>query len=328
MADRARLPFIERRPLAREEDLIRGEPDVGYRGVAPPPPRVIDPKPAALPPSEADTATLALGQADRALSMLEDLARLVRAPFDFGAVGDPELLSWTAAEGYADYRASGTFKSVAVVNLNDSNLYVGLVSTSGRGGGQEVLTLPPRAFILLPIRATELSVGTGTTAGSAAVIPFTVPMPFQAGSLAGAGTAAGSPQYVSPATGATFDVSDRLVRALGRVSIGLAESLSAAGEATAPAAAAAIATLAAPPAGTYDVQVGTWISAAAAADATNLELRRAGVALFSPILVVSGAARRVYRLTLDGAQNLSVNAIGAGGAGVIYVAEIIATRVE
>lgn len=109
--------------------------------------------------------------------------------------------------------------------------------------------------------------------------------------------------------------------------LGLADSLHAGGEVTAPAANAAICTLAAPPAGTYEVYVAGWVSAAAAADATNIELRRAGSALYTPLLVAVTHGFHRYRITLDGAQNLSVNAIGAGTASVIYAAEIIALRV-
>ena len=112
------------------------------------------------------------------------------------------------------------------------------------------------------------------------------------------------------------------------VSQGLADSLHAGGEVTAPAAGAAIATLAAPPAGVYEVQVAVWISAAAAADATNVELRRGGSALYTPLVVATQFSFRKYRVTLTGSQNLTVNAIAVGTAGVIYSAEIVATRIE
>lgn len=113
-----------------------------------------------------------------------------------------------------------------------------------------------------------------------------------------------------------------------RAVLGLADSLHAAGEATAPAAGAAICTLAAPPAGVYDVAVAAWVSAAAAADASNIELRRAGSALYTPLVVAVTHAFRRFRITLDGSQNLSVNAIAIGTAGVVYAAEINAVRVE
>lgn len=109
---------------------------------------------------------------------------------------------------------------------------------------------------------------------------------------------------------------------------GIADSLHAGGKVTAPTLGQAIATLAAPPAGTYEVQVNAWVSASAAADASNVELRRAGSALYTPLIVATQSSPRTYRITLNGAQNLTVNAIAAGTASVVYTAEIVATRVE
>ena len=124
------------------------------------------------------------------------------------------------------------------------------------------------------------------------------------------------------------DPIDRVARLLGRISVGVADSLQAAGEVTAPAAGAAIATLAAPPVGVYDVVLDVWLSAAAAADASNMKLQRGGADLFSPLFVVNNPIEHRYRITLNGSQNLSVVAIAAGGAGVVYCAQITATRIE
>lgn len=104
----------------------------------------------------------------------------------------------------------------------------------------------------------------------------------------------------------------------------------ASGSAVAPAAGAAIATLAAPPKGVYRVKVTSSVSNAAVADVGNLRLRRAGVDLVSPIPHgVSGQPQDFVaeEVALDGTQNLTVEAVGAGTAGVEYNATIVATRV-
>ena len=134
---------------------------------------------------------------------------------------------------------------------------------------------------------------------------------------------------ISAAAGALFDISDRAARALGRTSMGIANTAHAAGKVTTPAAGASICTLAAPGAGIYEVIVITWVSVNGT-DVANVELRRAGAALFSPIQANNGAMeRQVFRrVTLAAGENLSVNAIIAGQAGTIYYTQIDATRIE
>lgn len=112
----------------------------------------------------------------------------------------------------------------------------------------------------------------------------------------------------------------------------LADTVENAARAVAPAAGAAVVTLVAPPAGTYDVDivVGYDAGAPAAAELNNMEVQRGGVALFTPLQVLSvlnNLQVKKAQITFSGANNLSVNAIAAGTAGVGYTAAIFAKRV-
>lgn len=112
----------------------------------------------------------------------------------------------------------------------------------------------------------------------------------------------------------------------------LADTVENAARVVAPGAGAAIVTLVAPAAGTYevDVVVGYDAGAPAAAELNNMEVQRGGVALFTPLQVLSvlnNLQGKRFQITFSGANNLTVNAIGAGTAGVGYTAVIIATRV-
>lgn len=112
------------------------------------------------------------------------------------------------------------------------------------------------------------------------------------------------------------------------------QSAGAYGTATAPGANAAIATIAAPPAGYYKIsaEVSMDAGAPAAGDRDNMELR-AGVTVLKKIIinpVVSpaiGFITEFYR-TLDGSTALTINATGAGTASVVYRASLTATRIS
>jgi len=111
------------------------------------------------------------------------------------------------------------------------------------------------------------------------------------------------------------------------------ESFSVYGSATAPGAGAAISSIASAqlPAGYYQIDVEASIDAGApaAADRDNMEVRE-GATTIKRIVVnpVSNTvpARVSVRRVLDGATNVSVNAVGAGTASVVYRASITATR--
>jgi hypothetical protein len=103
----------------------------------------------------------------------------------------------------------------------------------------------------------------------------------------------------------------------------------ASGSVTAPAAGAAICTLAAQPAGYYKVIVSSSVTGVATADVGNLRLRRAGVDLISPIPHGTNGDPRDFEMDevqLNGAQNLTVEAIGVGTAGVEYNATILVRK--
>jgi hypothetical protein len=107
-----------------------------------------------------------------------------------------------------------------------------------------------------------------------------------------------------------------------------ADSLSIGGNVTAPAAGAAIATLAAPPAGVYEVRVAAAVGAGAvAADNGNVQLKK-GAAVHTANLPTTGTEQVIDRVTLDGATAVTLNAVGVGTAAVVYTGRITATRVE
>lgn len=112
-----------------------------------------------------------------------------------------------------------------------------------------------------------------------------------------------------------------------RVEIGLSDSLNAGANVTAPGAGAAIATLAAPPKGVYEVRVAAKTGAGTvAADDGNVQLK-AGATVLVGAVPTSGQEIVLDRVTLDGATALTLNAVGAATAAVVYTGRITATRV-
>lgn len=124
----------------------------------------------------------------------------------------------------------------------------------------------------------------------------------------------------SAASGAIFPVTPAV----------LATSVGQQGRAVGPGAGAAIVTLAAPPAGTYDVNIWHFYDGAvAAAELNNIDYRIQGAVqyvLLAPVLANDVREVRT-RAVLNGAQNLSLNAVAAATAGVGYNGLIVATRV-
>lgn len=107
-----------------------------------------------------------------------------------------------------------------------------------------------------------------------------------------------------------------------------ADTLSTGATVIAPGVGVAVATLAAPAAGVYEVRVSAQTGAGAvAADNGNMQLKKGAAALVAA-LPTGGQEQMVDRVTLDGATALTVNAIAAATAGVPYTARISATRVE
>lgn len=129
------------------------------------------------------------------------------------------------------------------------------------------------------------------------------------------------------------DVSDRAARLLGQVVElgGIGDTVRAAGAVAGPAAAAAIATIAAPGAGVYAVEVVTFFGGAGTptvAETSNMELRH-GATTAGRLLTTSGTPIRLEnrRLTIAAGEAISVNAVAVATAGVNYFAAISATRV-
>lgn len=97
------------------------------------------------------------------------------------------------------------------------------------------------------------------------------------------------------------------------------------GRVVAPAPAAVIATVAAPPAGLYDIVVNASVSGAAAADTANMQLNKNAAALANPVPhgISGGNVSTTYkREQLDGVNPVQVLAIGAGTAAIVYEATI------
>jgi hypothetical protein len=98
-----------------------------------------------------------------------------------------------------------------------------------------------------------------------------------------------------------------------------------AGQVVAPAAGAAIVTLSGLRAGTYDVnwQVGLQ-GAAAAADADNFQLKNGATVIENTINAGAAGAyvQTGTRITVPANGTVTINAIGAGTAGVTYLAQI------
>lgn len=105
------------------------------------------------------------------------------------------------------------------------------------------------------------------------------------------------------------------------------DGLGVTGRAVAPGAGGAIATLVTPPGGLWELNVRAWLDAGApaAADINNMELREGAVVRSAigvlPVINVYPSVF-TFRLNLDGATNVSVNATGAATAGVGYTAQI------
>ena len=114
------------------------------------------------------------------------------------------------------------------------------------------------------------------------------------------------------------------------ISEGIADTLYGSGSATAPGAGATIATLAAPPAGVYMLRVTLGQGPAAtiaAADCGNWKLTKSGASFIAAGLA-SNCEVVVNRITLDGSTTITVAALGAATAGVVYTASIKATRIQ
>lgn len=111
------------------------------------------------------------------------------------------------------------------------------------------------------------------------------------------------------------------------------ESLANGGKTSAPAANAALATLATPAAGYYQVDIYTGLSGTlAAVDASNFEFRKGSTPV--AVLATSGSGASgvngsvgpfTFFVNLNGATSITVNATAASTAGSVYHCTMIAT---
>lgn len=110
--------------------------------------------------------------------------------------------------------------------------------------------------------------------------------------------------------------------------VGIADSLSAAGQATQPAAGAAIATIAAPGAGTYRVDV-TCLQAGTvdSANLADLELRHGATVVGKVPSAAVGLPVTFPRVVVLAGEAISVNATAQPAAASVMVAALVATRI-
>ncbi len=112
-----------------------------------------------------------------------------------------------------------------------------------------------------------------------------------------------------------------------------ADSVGAAGTATAPTAAAAIVTVESSnlPAGIYELSVRAGYGGVESV-VNNMDLRKGGSvisALYVPAVVNGIPVERVVRqVTLDGTETLTVNAVATATASTVFISEIFATKID
>ena len=109
----------------------------------------------------------------------------------------------------------------------------------------------------------------------------------------------------------------------------VADSLAAANSVTSPGAGATIASLAAPPAGKYLIDVTVFLSGTAETALKNLRLLYNGATKVDTIPSISAGGVLTFRVpyaSLDGTNPVTLIAIGAGVVGAVYNAVIVATR--
>lgn len=109
---------------------------------------------------------------------------------------------------------------------------------------------------------------------------------------------------------------------------GITDTVSAAGQATQPAAGAAVATLAAPGAGIYRVDVtGLQAGTVDTANLADLELRHGTTVVGKVPSAAVGLPVTFSRVTVLAGEALTVNATAQPAAAAIMVAALIATRI-
>jgi hypothetical protein len=198
--------------------------------------------------------------------------------------------------------AAERFQGVALFNYGATAVNVGFSASAALGA--PLYRCPPQTLLVVPMNYQDLSVAvSGAPATPAAVTVVRLRIaPF-------------SPQLY-PLNG-------------GIEQAGLADSQRAAGVVAAPGAGAVIASIPAPGAGVYSVEVQTWLQGGApvAADFTNMQLQHGAVAAGRLLAPTTPIAAVKERLTVAAGEAITVNAVAAATAGVNYAAAIGATQI-
>lgn len=135
-------------------------------------------------------------------------------------------------------------------------------------------------------------------------------------------------------TGPTLSGTQNVSLTNGLPSVQLVTSVTDSASVTSPGAGAAIATTASLPAGTYNIDVFTFIggTTVSSLEITNMRLVVGGVAIsriVNPVPGTTGASspgRITARVVLNSAGTAQVIAVAAGTSGSVYAANIVATR--
>lgn len=125
------------------------------------------------------TGAIILGTLDQILAELRNIDRTLRKPEEWGAVSEIYNATW-AANASDEYQYDGTFRSVAIFNRSASTVRVGFAPGTGGRAGLEEIDLAARAWIVLPIRGSFVSIG-GTNAGTATILAFSTVQNVAAG---------------------------------------------------------------------------------------------------------------------------------------------------
>lgn len=117
---------------------------------------------------------------------------------------------------------------------------------------------------------------------------------------------------------------------IGRTSFGIADTIAAAGATgAAPTSGTSVAATVDPPDGVYKVTVVTFEGGTVDTNRTNMNLRNGTTVIGALTSTATPIAVEIPRVTMTGTNTINV-VVGAsaGGAGSIYIAQIVATRIE
>lgn len=111
---------------------------------------------------------------------------------------------------------------------------------------------------------------------------------------------------------------------------GVGDSIAGFGTSAAPGAGATLVAITAPPVGVYTVTAHSMQSGTvdAVTNNRNLRLRKGSTVIADLRSLATDSEMVVPRVSLDGATNINVLAIGAAGVGSVYHCDVVVTQVE